>query len=627
LKLESARPMVMASGWIRKLALACVTGASIVAALIALRLYRRARPVSSGMVKREEEDGAAAADAYEAQPAAQKAKRSEEASASEPAGTFPLSELPRDALVASLELLGATDLSKLAGVSRLFFLITGEVRRRPSLVTKVGLPSDVMRAISQELTATPTLGFLFSTGDMRKGDIPKMLAERMPLSCDIIGARTSELQALVQSERRPRPAQAAADPTASPGRPSGTQLETCREPGRVAMQLGSFPDATAQSFHMSDDICERIAGADTEAAAQVLLREAGYPVGPEWKTIVLIASSTDALESVINAFQRGHPGTAILGGIAEDQLLIHSRGTTKIKTDGIAGLALQGDVPLTALVSRGCSALTKAFRSRGARVEGEAARDGPEPHILVPELIAEDGSTVQPLQIALQLRRGPVFVGWRCGCEGGFLLEPLSNHCFGRGGSLKLELPGSPSSPDVSDVEVCFYGLDPDACREDLRRLLGHVQTHCERNRDQMMGAVMFTCNGRGMRFFGGNHVDAKEFHTSFPSVTLAGLWAGGEIGPQALAEAAPEQATRTGRAALQGFTAVFGIFRAPLPASRSWLASYRDDEVPAAVGEAFGRLAREAKALADAAEAAGEPTVELRRRADALASAAASAG
>lgn len=49
-----------------------------------------------------------------------------------------------------------------------------------------------------------------------------------------------------------------------------------------------------------------------------------------------------------------------------------------------------------------------------------------------------------------------------------------------------------------------------------------------------------------------------------FPTSALAGFYAGGEIGPQALAQASGAVATQTGGATLQGFTAVFGLFSVP---------------------------------------------------------------
>jgi len=84
--------------------------------------------------------------------------------------------------------------------------------------------------------------------------------------------------------------------------------------------------------------------------------------------------------------------------------------------------------------------------------------------------------------------------------------------------------------------------------------------------------------------------------------VPLVGFWAGGEIGPQALAQAAPNEATRTGNAAFQGFTAVFGIFRAPRPSRGTLLASLGDDDIGREVGSVLAQLAREAKERGNAA-------------------------
>jgi hypothetical protein len=76
----------------------------------------------------------------------------------------------------------------------------------------------------------------------------------------------------------------------------------------------------------------------------------------------------------------------------------------------------------------------------------------------------------------------------------------------------------------------------------------------------------MFSCCARGPEpgFFRARATDAFCFARAFPRTPLAGMYANGEIGPQALAEAPPRLATLTGNAALQGFTAVFALFSAP---------------------------------------------------------------
>ncbi|CAJ1458292.1 unnamed protein product, partial [Effrenium voratum] len=198
-------------------------------------------------------------------------------------------------------------------------------------------------------------------------------------------------------------------------------------------------------------------------------------------------------------------------------------------------------------------------------------------------LVDSSGCAHEPLRLAVAAQAGqrlPLFAGLRpTGPSRGYLLEPLSSASFGRQG-LRLPVDADMAAACCANgsaprCEVGLFQLCPEACRQDLRRLLGHlarpekaVALEAEAE-EETLGALMFTCCGRRAQFFGKDHVDLAEFKAAFPGKPLVGFWANGEIGPQALAQAAPEEATRTGRAALQGFTAVFGVFRAPRPARR----------------------------------------------------------
>jgi len=333
-----------------------------------------------------------------------------------------------------------------------------------------------------------------------------------------------------------------------------------------------------------------------------LLRSLGYPVGNEWTTIVIICSTgMDDPASVVKAFQLACPGAAIIGGIAEGQVLVHSRGRTRIEENCAVGLALRGDVPLTALVSRGCMPLTPHFRCPGAEVlEGTRI-------LQVPELVLEDGSRVAPMTAT---RPGAMFVGRRLGAHGGFL---LTRYSFSTRGVLLIPLEDDmdEGNGQFDDCEVCFYRIDQKACEKDLEQLLGFVQGQCEEREEETLGAVMFTCCARVEDFFGRNHAEVKQFQAVFPSLPLTGIWSNGEIGPQALVESAPEQATRTGNASMQGFTAVFGIFRAPASSAytrRLGLAALGDEDVPAAVGAVLARWALEAKRRGEVALSEGSP-------------------
>ena len=77
-------------------------------------------------------------------------------------------------------------------------------------------------------------------------------------------------------------------------------------------------------------------------------------------------------------------------------------------------------------------------------------------------------------------------------------------------------------------------------------------------------GAGTFAAAIAAPHFFGSAAYDASIFAKVFPSAKLLGFYAGGEIGPKALAAAPASRATQVGHAAMQGFTAVFGLFMVP---------------------------------------------------------------
>ena len=78
---------------------------------------------------------------------------------------------------------------------------------------------------------------------------------------------------------------------------------------------------------------------------------------------------------------------------------------------------------------------------------------------------------------------------------------------------------------------------------------------------------------------------DAASFARIFPHAKMLGFYAGGEIGPKALAAAPASRATQVGRAAMQGFTAVFGLFMVPQRTERAAPLAHAD---AAAVGAAY---------------------------------------
>ena len=93
---------------------------------------------------------------------------------------------------------------------------------------------------------------------------------------------------------------------------------------------------------------------------------------------------------------------------------------------------------------------------------------------------------------------------------------------------------------------VQFHVRDAQTADEDLRALLQQDRaTHTR----PPAGALLFSCNGRGMRLFPQPDHDAAAVRAAVGDVPLAGLFAQGELGPVG------------GRNFIHGFTASLALF------------------------------------------------------------------
>ena len=124
---------------------------------------------------------------------------------------------------------------------------------------------------------------------------------------------------------------------------------------------------------------------------------------------------------------------------------------------------------------------------------------------------------------------------------------------------------------DMEQAQVDFFALDGEACMEHVDTTMQKLQEQTETNGDNVLAAMMFSCAGRGPMpgwLLTKPMADATAFTNAFGNdVPCIGFYAGGEIGPLATAPVPGIQEQdlfQRGRAALQGFTAVFALFIAP---------------------------------------------------------------
>lgn len=252
----------------------------------------------------------------------------------------------------------------------------------------------------------------------------------------------------------------------------------------------------------------------------------------------------------------------------------------ELVSDGVCGMAIGGNCPLRSVVSRGMRSVTTnkialAGDNDPRTTIGEVQEHSEDVdfdegyrkvHTLIkpPKKDEEEGEEENnPINWVMEpFHRGkrPQYIGIRTDKESGFLLHPLSQNVLDTSdGSLILE-----SSVEVaSGAELDLFALDGPSCIADLESTLSTLKSQLDG--EELLSALMFSCGGRGPeknQMFQQDMLDAAYFEKVFPSIPLLGFYAGGEIGPEA--RVAREDAFMSANAAIQGFTAVFGVFIVP---------------------------------------------------------------
>ena len=266
----------------------------------------------------------------------------------------------------------------------------------------------------------------------------------------------------------------------------------------------------------------------------------GWPddLGFEPEALLLVADPFSfPVEAFYEQLAGRHPGLPVIGGNASaargpggNRLVLGDR----VFSSGAVGAFLGPGVEVDTVVSQGCRPIGQPYVV--TKAEGNVVYElGGEPalHRLVG--MATSGMPEEDVRL---IDRG-LHLG-----------QVIDEHKleFGRGDFLVRNVVGADRDSGaiaVNDVvsvgtTVQFHVRDANTADEDLQQLLhGH---HAD-------GALLFTCNGRGVRLFGSPHHDAAvvEDHVGAPT---AGFFAAGEFGPVG------------GRNFVHGFTASIALLR-----------------------------------------------------------------
>ncbi len=235
-------------------------------------------------------------------------------------------------------------------------------------------------------------------------------------------------------------------------------------------------------------------------------------------------------------------GLRVIGGMASgsqvprgNQLLLDGEAFP----DGAVAMLLGGPLSIATVVSQGCRPIghtmivTKAdqnvIRELGRRPALEVLRD------LFQELSSDDQRRIEE------------------GLHIGRVINEYQG-TFQRGDFLVRNVMGADDTGaiEITDVvrvgqTIQFHVRDAETADEDLRSLLA-----ARKPSGRPVGALLFTCNGRGTRLFDKADHDVGVIHEVHGAIPVAGFFAMGEIGPIG------------GQNFVHGYTASIVIFEQP---------------------------------------------------------------
>jgi small ligand-binding sensory domain FIST len=244
-------------------------------------------------------------------------------------------------------------------------------------------------------------------------------------------------------------------------------------------------------------------------------------------------------DALIERLNDDRPGMPVLGGMASGGW---SPGQNKVLLgrqefdSGAVAVFLQGQLRVRSIVSQGCRPIGRTFVVTKAE-QNVILELGGIPAMQRLQEVFETLSDREKELVRSGLHVGRVQSEYREG--------------FGRGDFLIRNVVGA--DPKLGAIAVGdyvrvgqtvqFHVRDAETADEDLREMLASG------NDGDTAGALLFTCNGRGMRLFPEPHHDASSVQKQFGQIPLAGFFAQGELGPVG------------GKNFLHGFTASIALF------------------------------------------------------------------
>ncbi len=402
------------------------------------------------------------------------------------------------------------------------------ISTRPSLEAAV---AEVTVEIEKNLSGRPDLGIIFISSAY-KSEYPRLvplILERLSLPI-LIGCGGGGIVGMTSEEKA---------------------LETESNPA-LSLTVACLPGVEVKAFHtLASDL------PDLDSSPTAWEEVIGIAADKEPQFILLGEPFFAKMNDFLAGLDFAYPQSQKLGGLAStgmrgnsSGLFFHQEGYlgSHLRSEGMIGVGLSGNIILETIVAQGCRPIGKPLQiTKGERN-------------IVLELAELDSSSGRSSLVMLRelmetlseedrlLAQSSLFIGI-AQTEFKISLEPgdfLIRNLLGVDPKVGAIAIGDRVRPGQ---RIQMHLRDADTSAEDLEFLLKRYLLE-KGQPDQVVGALMFSCLGRGEGLYGEPNFDSGLFHHYFPKVPLGGFFCNGEIGPVG------------GQTFLHGYTSVFGMIR-----------------------------------------------------------------
>jgi small ligand-binding sensory domain FIST len=287
----------------------------------------------------------------------------------------------------------------------------------------------------------------------------------------------------------------------------------------ASLLLARLPSVSVSPFYLNQVELEGLK--DPEALYNF------FEIYPNENPAFLVLPDPYAIDTnrFIKALNAAYKGSSVVGGLAsaasgpQENILIMDG---EVYQEGLMGIVLNGAVRVETVVSQGCRPFGGTFVVTKAK-DNIIYELGGQQFYKVLEEVLKSGT-----EYDRHLAKEAIFVGIAISEQkqefkrGDFLIRPI------------MALDPDNGAGAIGDYiqagqTVQFHLRDAKTANEDLHELL---KAQRDRTEQPPQGALVFSCNGRGLGLFKEHNHDIRLIQQYLGPVPAAGFFCAGEIGP-----------------------------------------------------------------------------------------------